>query len=82
MLTVVLARRIGDGGYSEEVHELHVGEKEKFNAVREQMPFIVSVQASNDELSHIFNTFTMNWRKDARVITWFGDEAKFIIANW
>jgi len=44
---------------------------------------VTMVQASDDELTHILNTFPNISRPPVtcRVARWFGDEAKFIAAN-
>lgn len=44
---------------------------------------VLSVQADNDELDHIMYKFPNlpMCKGGRRVVTWFGDHAKFIVAN-
>ncbi len=44
---------------------------------------VEAIQADGDELEHIKDNFThLPMRAAKRVQTWFGDDAKFICANW
>lgn len=44
---------------------------------------VLEVQADNDELAHIINTMVnIPYSKKLTVQTWYGDHAKFIVANW
>lgn len=57
----------------------HIGEKNpveygKVNFVRE-------VQADGHELDHIHGNFSRIPEANKRVVRWFGDHAKFIVAN-
>lgn len=42
---------------------------------------VIEVQADGDELDYIRSRVTMNNDSNRRVIRWFGDDAKFIVAN-
>lgn len=69
-------------------HELtwHIGQKLPIFSTK-QIDAISHIQADGDELQHIMNlfsidgVFTIPMPKVGRVIRWFGDIAKTIIAN-
>lgn len=60
--------------------EWHVGEKNHFVNTAEIL-HIVAVQADGDELLHIYDKVRGLKIATGRVIRWFGDDAKFIVAN-
>lgn len=44
---------------------------------------VLEVQADGDELAHILHTMdNLPYSKTQSVQTWYGDHAKFIVANW
>ena len=56
----------------------HVGSQKKIPSPRE----VVSIQADGDELEKIQLTMTLSRISSKRVVTWVGDDAQFIAANW
>lgn len=58
----------------------HVGKP--LPVIHDILSNIVSVQADGDELEHVRDTISgIPDRKDARVVSWFGDHARFIAGN-
>ena len=59
-------------------HTWHVGEQ-TYSACAS---YVSSVQADGDELDYIKETMLhLPMRRDKSVVSWYGDHAKFIIAN-
>lgn len=46
---------------------------------KRQVESIVLVQADGDELDYIIGNFSVSVRNDAKLLIWFGDDAKFIV---
>ena len=61
-------------------HVWHVGEEAPKFAVS-YINDISWVQANGDELAAIMDQFGNLPRSSNRVVTWYGDHAKFIVAN-
>ena len=60
--------------------EWHVGRGNK--EIKKYSVEVSSIQADGDELEHIEDKFNnIPTVKSERVVTWFGDDAKFIVAN-
>jgi hypothetical protein len=57
--------------------QLHIGDEFNFNPLR-----VDEVQADGDELEYIRNEFSNLRMSRGRVVTWFGDDARFIAQNW
>jgi hypothetical protein len=56
----------------------HVGEP----LYKGSLSQVIEVQADGDELLHITQRFTNLPMTNGRVVRWFGDHARFIVANW
>ena len=63
--------------------EFHVGDKIPRLFTKDLISLVEEVQADGDELQYILESFN-NLPKAGfrRVQRWFGDNAKFIVANW
>jgi hypothetical protein len=61
------------------VLQWHTGEN--FAGIRTLSNEISNVQADGDELEHIKRNFSNIPMTNKPVIKWFGDDAKFIVAN-
>lgn len=67
----------------ETVITLHLGDTQNLAILKEQINHVNSVQADGDELDHIFRNYEgLPHHYSRQVQAWFGDSAKFIIANW
>ena len=60
---------------------IHVGQIN--DNMRNSVSNIISIQADGDELNHIHQNFSnIPFRKDKRVVKFYGETAKFIMGNW
>lgn len=67
-------------GESHPFKVLYCGDERPLAKIVEQCD---CVTADGDELASIHENYdNVPWSKGCRVMTWYGDMAKFIIANW
>lgn len=67
----------------DEVYQWHIGQVMPIN-IRQTIPQIISIQADCDELEFLLARFPYLSGKlpaKARVVSWYGDEAKYLIGN-
>ena len=72
-----------DGDVTTE-HEWHIGEKNPLSLSGNSSPYVahvIEVQADGNELDHILTGWGNLAFRYGRVIRFFGDDAKFIVAN-
>ena len=61
---------------------VHVGQQ--FYMRKDDVHHVIMVQADDDELQYIYAHFNFSIPQviDAKVVRWFGDDAKFIAGNF
>lgn len=72
-------RQSGIGKKAIETNQWHVGQASPIASV--SLPRVLDIQADGDELAYIMNRFKNIPVSPGRVVCWFGDHAKFIVAN-
>ena len=65
-------------GTTEGTHQWHVGSSLPVNL---KVDRVVEVQANEDELRYLLTHFNLPVCSHKKSISWFGDMAKFIVAN-
>ena len=83
MLHVILRPNPMDDPADSQCAHLSIGDKTQAEAIAHQHDRIEKVIADGEELEHIIqNYMNLFFRLSVAEMTWFGDDAKFIVANW
>lgn len=61
---------------------VHIGETEKIRQMRSVAHKVGYLQADGDELDLILGRFSVPTVTGLRVVSWYGDDAKFIAGNF